>query len=50
MAVLIVLFGSWLIFCGLGALGVLAFATRQHAARYALAVMFVFTAIAHCTA
>lgn len=47
MAVLIVLLVSWLIFRGIGALGVAALAAWQHSARYALAVMFVFTAIAH---
>jgi uncharacterized membrane protein len=47
MAVLTVLLGAWLVFRGVGALGVAALATWQHAARYALAVMFVFTAIAH---
>jgi uncharacterized membrane protein len=47
MAVLIILFTSWLVFRGIGALGVAAFATWQHSACYALAVMFVFTGIAH---
>lgn len=47
MAVLIVLFASWLIFRGIGALGVGALATWRHSAVYALAVMFVFTGIAH---
>ena len=47
MAVLIVLLVSWLIFRGIGALGVAALAAWQDSARYALAVMFVFTAIAH---
>jgi uncharacterized membrane protein len=47
MAVLIILFTSWLAFRGIGALGVAAFATWQHSACYALAVMFVFTGIAH---
>lgn len=47
MVVLIVLFGAWLVFRGIGALGVGAFATWQHSARYALALMFVFTGIAH---
>ena len=41
------LFTSWLIFRGIGAVGVTAFATWQGSARYALAVMFVFTGIAH---
>jgi uncharacterized membrane protein len=47
MAVLIVLFTSWLVFRGMGALGVHAFATWHDSARYALAVMFAFSAIAH---
>lgn len=47
MAVLIILFTSWLAFRGIGALGIAAFATWQHSACYALAVMFVFTGIAH---
>ena len=47
MAVLIVLFTSWLVFRGIGALGMGALATWQHSAGYALAVMFVFTGIAH---
>ena len=47
MAVPIVLFTSWLMFRGIGALGVGASATWQHSACYALAVMFVFTGIAH---
>jgi uncharacterized membrane protein len=47
MAVLIVLFTSWLAFRGIGALGVAAFATWHYSACYALAVMFVFTGIAH---
>ena len=47
MAVLIVLFASWLFFRALGAIGVPALATWQNSALYALAVMFVFTSIAH---
>ena len=47
MAVLIVLFASWLVFRGIGALGVEAFAGWRGSARYALAVMFLFTALAH---
>lgn len=47
MAVLTVLFVSWLIFRGIGALGVAALATWQHSACYALALMFAFTGIAH---
>lgn len=49
MAVLIVLFGSWLALRGAGALGVHALAGWQASGRYALAVMFVFTGIAHFT-
>jgi uncharacterized membrane protein len=49
MAVLIVLFAAWLLFRGVGALGVAALASWHESARYALAVMFVFTAIAHFT-
>jgi uncharacterized membrane protein len=49
LAVLIVLFGSWLIFRGIGALGVPALATWQDSARYALATMFVFTGVGHFT-
>ncbi len=47
MAVLIVLFGSLLLYRGLGALGVAALQTWLVCARLALATMFVFTAIAH---
>jgi uncharacterized membrane protein len=47
MAVLTILFTSWLVFRGIGALGVAAFATWQYSACYSLAVMFVFTGIAH---
>src|SRR5262245_6068696 len=47
MAVLIVLLASWLILRGVGALGVGALGTWQHSAVYALAVMFVFTGVAH---
>lgn len=47
MAVLVVLLASWLIFRSIGALGVVPFATWHDAARYALAVMFVFTGTAH---
>jgi uncharacterized membrane protein len=49
MIVLIVLFASWLIFRGMGALGVSAFATWHDTARYALATMFTFTVISHFT-
>jgi hypothetical protein len=47
MAVLIMLFAAWLVFRGVGASGVSTFATWHDSARYALAVMFVFAAIAH---
>jgi uncharacterized membrane protein len=47
MIVLVVLFGSWLILRGIGVLGATALATWHDSARYALAVMFVFTAVAH---
>jgi uncharacterized membrane protein len=49
MAVLIVLFASWLGFRAAGALGVPALAGWRWSAPYALAVMFVFTASAHFT-
>lgn len=47
MAILIVLFVSWLCFRAAGALGVSGLATSVSSARYALAVMFVFTGISH---
>ncbi len=47
MAVLIVLFGSWVFLRGIGALGVTALATWHDSVRYALAIMFVFTGSAH---
>jgi len=47
MPVLIVLFASWLILRGTGALGVTALATWHDSVRYALALMFVFTGIAN---
>jgi uncharacterized membrane protein len=47
MAVLIVLFGSWLIFRGLGALGVAALASWHSSVRFALAIMFIVTGVAH---
>ena len=49
MQVLAILFGSLLLYRVLGALGVPLFATWQDSARFALATMFVFTAIAHFT-
>ena len=47
MPVLIVLFASWLILRGIGALGVSSLATWHGSVSYALAIMFVFTGIAH---
>ncbi len=47
MIVLFVLFGSWLILRGVGALGVTPLATWHESVRYALAVMFMFTGAAH---
>jgi uncharacterized membrane protein len=47
MIVLVVLFGSWLILRGIGALGVTALATWHDSVQYALSIMFVFTAVAH---
>ena len=49
MVVLYVLFGAWLVLRGAGALGIEGLASWQASARYALAVMFVFTGIAHFT-
>ena len=47
MIVLFVLFGAWLLLRGVGALGVTPLATWHDSGRYALAVMFVFTGVAH---
>jgi hypothetical protein len=47
MQVLAVLFGSLLLYRGLGALGASVVAAWLQSARFALATMFVFTAIAH---
>lgn len=47
MAVLIVLFASWILFRAAGALGAHALATWRDAAPYALIVLFVFTGMAH---
>jgi len=47
MLVLIVLLVSWLAFRGIGAAGVHALDSWQDSARYALVVMFIFTATAH---
>ena len=49
MAVVLVLFGSWLILRTIGLLGVTALATWHDTARYALAAMFVFTGVTHFT-
>jgi uncharacterized membrane protein len=49
MAALIVLFVSWLVFRGIGALEIAALASWHDSARFALAVMFVFTGAAHFT-
>jgi len=47
MLVLIVLLVSWAAFRTLGAAGVQVLSSWQVSARYALAVMFIFTATAH---
>ena len=47
MLVLIVLLTAWFVFRGVGAAGLHALASWQDSARYALVVMFVFTASAH---
>jgi len=47
MLVLIVLLVAWLVFRAIGAADVEALASWQHSARYALVVMFIFTATAH---
>ena len=47
MLVLIVLLVSWIAFRGMGAAGVHALSSWRDSARYALAVMFIFTATAH---
>ena len=47
MVVLIVLLVSWLALRGIGEAGVHALASWQGSARYALIVMFIFTATAH---
>ena len=49
MAALIVLFASWLVSRGIGALGVAALASLHGSARFGLAAMFVFTGFAHFT-
>jgi uncharacterized membrane protein len=47
MLVLIVLLAAWLVFRAIGAAGVEALASWKDSARYALVVMFIFTATAH---
>jgi uncharacterized membrane protein len=47
MVVLILLLVSWIALRGIGAAGVHALASWQNSARYALVVMFIFTATAH---
>ncbi len=47
MLVLLVLLSSWLLFRAVGMAGVHALASWQNSARYALVVMFIFTATAH---
>ena len=47
MVVLILLLVSWVALRGIGAAGVHALASWQDSARYALVVMFIFTATAH---
>jgi len=47
MVVLLLLFAAWLLLRGVGALGVTPLGTWHESVRYALAVMFVFTGVAH---
>ena len=49
MTALIILFASWRVFRGLGALGIAAMARLHDSARSGLAAMFVFTGFAHFT-
>jgi uncharacterized membrane protein len=49
MIVLFVLLGLWAVLRGIGSLGVAMFGNWHDAARYALAGMFVFTAVSHFT-
>ena len=49
MAVLVVLLVLWMVFRGIGGLGVSTLASWQASARYALVVMFAMTASAHFT-
>jgi uncharacterized membrane protein len=50
VSVLILLFGSLVVFRGLGFAGLSVFATWVASARVALATMFLFTAVSHFTA
>jgi hypothetical protein len=47
MIVLLLLFGSVLLFCGLGALGISVFGSWIASTRLALAVGFLFASCAH---
>jgi uncharacterized membrane protein len=47
MAVLVVLFGSLLVFRALGLVGLVRFDSWMVSARFALAAMFAFTAVSH---
>lgn len=49
MAVLVVLLAAWILFGGIGALGVEQLSTWQGSAAWALAAVFLFTASAHFT-
>ena len=49
MLILIVLLASWLILRAIGVLGVASLASWHDSVRYALAIMFLFTASAHFT-
>lgn len=49
MIIIVLLFGSMLAFRAAGARGVSAFSTWVASARWALAVMFVFTGVSHFT-
>ena len=49
MLILIVLLASWLVLRAIGALGVASLASWHDSVRYALAIMFLFTASAHFT-
>jgi len=47
MAILVVLFGSLIVYRSPGAMGLPLFATWMESARFALATVFVFTGVAH---